>query len=265
MNAFIDTIDKATSELDKLQKLVSKSDSNQIRTKDEKEILKAVSLTWFHSHRPIIAGIFQETLIIHIDKNYQELLTIADKAPLRSKCILLLKQLKSDLRKIRNENITTISKPASKTIDNVPSFANVVADQEMQGILVSRWEECIKCVEGNAPLAAIVMMGGLLETLLLSKVNRLTNQAAVFTAKFAPKNPKTGQTLPLSEWTLRHYIDVAHELKWITQTEKDLGIVLRDYRNFIHPFKQKTYSVILTQNDARILWELCKSISKQLI
>ena len=134
----------------------------------------------------------------------------------------------------------------------------------MQKILASRWDECIRCVEGNAPLAAVVMMGGLLETLLLSKINKLTNPAPVFTAKFAPRNPK-GQTLSLKEWALSNYIDVAHELKWITQTEKDLGVVLRDYRNFIHPFKQKTYGVFLQQSDARILWELCKSISKQLI
>lgn len=135
----------------------------------------------------------------------------------------------------------------------------------MQKILASRWDECIKCVEGDAPLAAVVMMGGLLETLLLSKVNKLSNQAPVFTAKAAPKNPKTNQTLPLNEWTLRHYIDVGHELKWITQTGKDLGVVLRDYRNFIHPHKQKTYGVFLTQSDARLLWEVCKSIAKQLI
>ncbi len=265
MNAFIDTIDKTTSELAKLQNLIKKNDSKQVQTKDEREILKAVSLTWFNTHRPIINSFFQDSLIAHIDKKYQDVLSYADKSSLRTKCIDTLKQLKADLQKLRNENITMVSKPVQKTVDAIPSFSNVVADKEMQDILSSRWDECIKCVEGNAPLAAIVMMGGLLETLLLAKVNRMTNQAPVFTAKLPPKNPKTGQTLPLSDWTLRHYIDVAHELKWITQTEKDLGIVLRDYRNFIHPFKQKTYSVTLKQSDARILWELCKSISQQLI
>ncbi|MDI6803093.1 MAG: hypothetical protein QME58_04510, partial [Bacteroidota bacterium] len=157
-----------------------------------------------------------------------------------------------------------VAKPATKTVDTIPNFAKVVADLDMQKILASRWDECIKCVEGNAPLAAVVMMGGLLETLLLNKINKLPTQAPVFTAKLAPRNPK-GQTLPLNEWTLRNYIDVAHELKWITQTEKDLGVVLRDYRNFIHPYKQKTYGVFIQQSDARIIWELCKSISKQLI
>ncbi len=134
----------------------------------------------------------------------------------------------------------------------------------MRKILASRWNECIICVENNAPLAAIVMMGGLLETLLLSKINSLASPTPVYIAKLAPKNPQ-GKTLPLKEWGLRNYIEVGHELKWITQTEKDLGAVLMDYRNYIHPFKQKTYNVFLQPSDARILWELCKSISKQLL
>lgn len=265
MNAFIDTIDKATSEIEKLNTLVKKSKAVQIGTKDEKEYLKAVSITWFHTHRPTIISTLPASSVAHIDSSYQELLKSADISPKRQKCVSIFKQIKADLLKVRNENITAVVAPVAKTIDTVPNFSNVVGDLEMQKILASRWDECIKCVEADAPLSAVVMMGGLLETLLLSKVNKLTNQAPVFTAKAAPKNPKTSQTLPLNEWTLRHYIDIGHELKWITQTEKDLGVVLRDYRNFIHPHKQKTYGVFLKQSDARLLWEVCKSIAKQLI
>lgn len=265
MNAFIDTIDKASVELEKLEKLIKKSTAKQIRSQDEREYLKAVSITWFYTHRSVIVSVLDEALVTNIDGSYQQLLKSADISPLRQKAISIFKQLRKDLHKLRNENITSIVKPVAKTVDTVPNFSTIVSDIEMQNILASRWGECLKCIEGNAPLAAIVMMGGLLETLLLSRVNRLTNQAPVFTAKAAPKNPKTGQTLPLNEWTLRHYIDVGHELKWITQTGKDLGVVLRDYRNFIHPHKQKTYGVTLEQSDARLLWEICKSIAGQLI
>ncbi len=265
MNQFIDTIDKATLELEKLDKLVKRSSAKQIGSQDEREYLKGVALTWFYTHRPVITSVLHDNLVVKIDDNYQLLLKAADISPLRTRCIILFKQIKSDLHTVRNENITSIVKPISKTVDTVPNFSAIVTDIDMQQILASRWEECIKCIEANAPLAAIVMMGGLLETLLLSRVNRLLNLAPVFTAKAAPKNPKTSQTLPLNEWTLRHYIDVGHELKWITQTGKDLGVVLRDYRNFIHPHKQKTYNVILDQSDARLLWEICKNIAAQLL
>ncbi len=265
MNEFVETIDKAVLEIDKLQKLFKKSKSKQVQTKDEREILKAVSLTWFHRHRIAILKYVQEVQISHIDSEYQEQLSIADKSPARQKCATLFKQIKSNLLALRNENITTVVSSSVVGVDDtIPNFSNVVPDADMQKILSSRWDECNKCVNGNAPLAAVVMMGGLLETLLLSKINGLPNMSIVFTATLAPKNHQ-GQTLPLKEWGLRNYIDVAHELKWITQTEKDLGAVLMDYRNYIHPFKQKVYGVFLQPSDARILWELCKSISKQLL
>ncbi len=34
----------------------------------------------------------------------------------------------------------------------------------------------------------------------------------------AAPNDKTGATQPLKEWKLQNYIDVAHEIGWITQT-----------------------------------------------
>jgi RNA processing factor Prp31 len=264
MNAFIETIDKSAVEIEKLQKLFKKSSSRQVSSKDEKDVLKAVAITWFQTHRPIVLNSVSENLVKHIDNSFQELLSSADKSPLRQKCFSTFKQVKSDLIKLRTENIVAIVAPVKKTVDTVPNFSNLAADVDMQKILASRWDECNKCVENNAPLAAVVMMGGLLETLLLSKINSLTSPTPVYTAKLAPKNPQN-KTLPLKEWGLRNYIEVAHELTWITQTEKDLGAVLMDYRNYIHPFKQKTYGVFLQPSDARILWELCKSISKQLL
>jgi hypothetical protein len=264
MNPFIDTIDKSSLEIEKLQKLFKKLNSRQVSSRDEKDILKAVAITWFQTHRPIVIKYVSEISIKHIDGSFQELLSSADKSPLRQKCLSLFKLVKSDLVKLRTDNIVSVAAPVSKTVDTVPNFSHLVADTDMQKILASRWDECIKCVENNAPLAAVVMMGGLLETLLLSKVNSLISPAPVYTAKLAPKNSQ-GKTLALKEWGLRNYIEVAHELKWITQTEKDLGAVLMDYRNYIHPFKQKTYNVFLKPSDATILWELCKSISKQLL
>jgi hypothetical protein len=71
--------------------------------------------------------------------------------------------------------------------------------------------------------------------------------------------------LQLREWTLQDYIGVAHELGWITVAAKDVGVVLRDYRNYIHPQKELSHGVSLTTPDAVILWEIGKSISRQLL
>jgi hypothetical protein len=108
-------------------------------------------------------------------------------------------------------------------------------------------------------------MGGLLEALLLARVNAEPNKAAVFTAKGAPKEKATGKALPLKEWMLRAYLDVAHELGWISQSAKDVGEVLRDYRNYIHPYKELSHGVVLTTDDAAVLWDVAQSIAKQLV
>jgi hypothetical protein len=103
-------------------------------------------------------------------------------------------------------------------------------------------------------------MGGLLESLFLARINREPNQAAVFTATAAPRNTKTGQTLPLKEWGLKDYIAVARELRWIPQSVKDVGEIVRDYRNYIHPQKELSHQIDLTIADAQMFWQVSKAI-----
>ena len=58
---------------------------------------------------------------------------------------------------------------------------------------------------------------------------------------------------------------MAHEKGWITVAAKDVEEVLRDYRNYIHPFKQLSHKVQLTPEDAALLWEVSKVILRQVI
>jgi hypothetical protein len=41
--------------------------------------------------------------------------------------------------------------------------------------------------------------------------------------------------------------------------------VVRDYRNFIHPQKELSHGIVLEVGDARMLWEVAKSITLQLL
>jgi hypothetical protein len=135
----------------------------------------------------------------------------------------------------------------------------------MRQVLARRWQECVTCLGAGAPLAATVMMGGLLESLFLARITREPNKQPIFTAKAAPKEPKTQQALSLREWTLGDYIAVAHELRWIPQSVKDVSEVVRDYRNYIHPQKELTHQITLTVGDARMFWEVSKAISSHLL
>ncbi len=92
----------------------------------------------------------------------------------------------------------------------------------------------------------------------------MPNQAPVFTAKAAPKG-KGGSTRPLKEWGLKDYLDVAHELGWIRQSAKDVGQVLRDYRNYIHPEKERSHGISLQASDASMFLVVFCSVAEQII
>ena len=170
-----------------------------------------------------------------------------------------------DLRSFVATNLHALpSVNAVPTTDAVPNFAPLAVDPIMQIILERRWDEVQRCIAGKANLAATVMMGGLLESLLLARINSSPNKRAVFTATAAPRD-KTAKTLSLPDWKLINMVDVAHELTWITKSAKDVGNVLRDFRNYIHPHKEYGDGVTILDEDARMFWEVTKSISRQVL
>lgn len=202
----------------------------------------------------------------NIDGIYRELHGLASKSALRSKYQTTLKGLKKALSELARDKAVELSKPVVTGASDIPPvFSSITVDAEMQRILSSRWNECAGCVEKGFPLAGIVMIGGLLETVLLARVNLLTDQAPVFKAAAAPKDKKSGNPLPLKDWGLRDFIDVACELKWITETHKDVSVILRDYRNYIHPHKEYQHKKRIEPSDAGVLWDVGKTMMRQLL
>ena len=177
-----------------------------------------------------------------------------------------LKNLRSKLSELRRYVVTPDNEShQDHTTDVPPDFSSLISDSKMQSILERRWVECRQCINSKAPLAATVMMGGFLEGLLLARINKEPNKDKIFKSDKAPKNKGGGKTLPLKEWTLRHFIDVAHDIGWISQSAKDVGEVMRDYRNYIHPQKEYSHGVQLNESDASLFWEITKNITRHLL
>lgn len=259
-----DAIADAICEIDRLRRLLRRGQSRQVQSADHKDVIRATCITWFNNHRPEVQEVVGDDLLGGADKLYKMILGSADRATARNTYDGLLKELRSLLSELRSAVVAP--KPAANpTVDSPPSFDSLVADPAMRKVLTRRWEECTRCVAAGAPLAATVMMGGFLEALLLARVHRLGDKSPVFGASSAPRDGKTGKALMLQEWTLRNYIDVAHELRWISPSAKDLGEVVRDYRNYIHPHKELTHGVHLSDHDARLFWEVAKGIARQLL
>jgi hypothetical protein len=266
MNEIDEAVYAAIREAQLLRERTRKKHTTQVQG-SERDIVRATSLAWFNNHRKQMLAVFSASELAELDGLYQQVMEASHRAVLRSKYISMLKQIGDALVRLRSENLIKLSAaptPTPSTTDTPPDFSTLITDVQMQEILKRRWLECTACIAANAPLAATVMMGGLLEGLLLARINREANKASVFTAAAAPKD-KQSKTLPLKEWTLQHYIDVAHELGWISATAKDIGVVLRDYRNYIHPHKELTHGISLSKNDSTLLWEISKSITRQVL
>ena len=103
--------------------------------------------------------------------------------------------------------------------------------------------------------------GSTLEGMLIAV--GLDDQKRFMTAKAAPKN-KTGQVFALHDWKLQSLIDVAYELNLLSLDVKKFSHVLRDFRNYIHPYQQMSQDFRLDQHTVHICWQVFKAAFAQL-
>jgi hypothetical protein len=256
-------VESAIRETTNLKNYLAKDKSNQVRSSEERLVIKATARTWFANHKPVIVAVHDGPALKASDELFEKFLEYSERHILRSKIRRECKEVISLLVQVRAAIVRIDSSQLGGASDKPPDFSPLVQDAAMQEILNRRWAECLVCIGNDAPLSATVMMGGLVEALLLARMNRESNKAPIFTANTAPR--KDGKTLPLTEWTLKGFLDVAHELKWVSNSAKDVGVVLRDYRNYIHPNKELTHGVNLNPDDARMFWDVCKNISREVI
>jgi hypothetical protein len=259
-----ESAEAALREVDRLRRTLRAGAGAQVRSANEKAQARATALAWFNNHREVVTHQLGADAVLDLDNAYREVLDATERAASRSTYDSLLRDIRPLLMVTRADAIMPAAAPAAATSDVPPSFASLIGDPAMQEVLARRWTECVVCLSAGAPLAATVMMGGLLEGLLLAKVNSLSDKTTVFTATNAPKD-RSGQPLPLAQWSLKNYIDVAHELRWISRSARDVGAVLRDYRNYVHPQKELSHGISLSAQDAALWWEVSKLVARELL
>jgi hypothetical protein len=268
MTDALGAIEAAIAEATKARASVRKKKAKQISAAEEIDQLKSVSFAWFETHKPRVVAHPSKPDLSAVDSAYQTIMGSTAGHAARATyldALLNAKRALVDLRSFVAANLhRSPSASPTHTNDSPPNFAPLGADLAMQVILQRRWEEVQRCVASHAYLAATVMMGGLLESLLLARINGSPDKRRVFTAAMAPRD-KDDKTLPLPRWKLVNMVEVAHELTWITKSAKDVGNVLRDFRNYIHPHKEYTDGVVILDEDARMFWEVTKSISRHLL
>lgn len=262
------SVDDAMRALEHLRGRLRRNTSAQVRSRGELDLIEATAYAWFQTHRVDLQGLRQSDRLEVVDDGFRTLLQYAGRATAREKYKAQGKILRASLVDLRSHILDPAVFGPDGDDDDFsqppPDFATLVPDPAMQAILNRRWEETKTCLRADAHLAATVMMGSLLEALLLARINRMPNLRKVFTALAAPKD-RQGKTKPLGDWTLRHYIEVGHELGWVSQSGKDVGAVLRDYRNYIHPHKELSHGVSLSGEDTSMFWKIFTSLAGQVL
>jgi hypothetical protein len=147
----------------------------------------------------------------------------------------------------------------SAATDVPPDFSRI-ANADSTDLLAQRWQEAVLCLQAGASLSAIAMMGSLLEGALLQMAMRRPGEANRTSA--APKDG--GKPRPWKQWRLTDLINVAAQAHWITVDLQDFSVILRDYRNLLHPWVSRTKAFHPTADSAAICWEITRRVVDQL-
>jgi hypothetical protein len=105
------TIESAGAEATTLQKVLGRQNGIQVRSDEEKQIIKATAHAWFNNHRPIIIALLGDDQIKDIDGLYRDLISAAGRATLRSKYVASLKLLKTRLGRLQADHVVALAAP----------------------------------------------------------------------------------------------------------------------------------------------------------
>lgn len=149
----------------------------------------------------------------------------------------------------------------SKQFSDDIKISELKLDAIITDYLQDRVEEARNCPKGKVSLGTIFLLGSTLEGILLAVA--LKNPAKFMSATAAPKD-KTSKVVKLAEWKLAGLIDVSHELGFINLDTKKFSHVLRDFRNYIHPYHQMAQNFKPDEHTVDISWQVFKAAFSQL-
>jgi hypothetical protein len=204
-----------------------------------------------------------------VDAKVRELRLIIERLP---ESASLLKQsfekdedFKANSRRVRLEALANycrtilrflengIIEPA-KVIMKSPDLTGLtVVNPALETIIQNRWREAQICQNAGAYLAAVILMGSLIEALLLCRAMKSIPKAML--ANKAPKD-KTGQVKKIQDWNLNALIEVAVELGWLKVDRGKFSHALRESRNVVHPWQHATIQADFDEATCKTCWHV---------
>jgi hypothetical protein len=135
-------------------------------------------------------------------------------------------------------------------------------DTNVCDIIKLRLKEIETCINGEAPLASILLIGSVMEGMLLGMATSYPQQFNQ--APSAPKDRDTGKVRTFPSWTLNNFIDVSSEVGLLKQDVKKFSHAVRDFRNYIHPYEQMSSRFFPDKQTALICFQVLKAAISQI-
>lgn len=138
------------------------------------------------------------------------------------------------------EHDPVLRRPVGKApLELTANLSKIVSDVEFGKQLRHRLDEASACWAAGAHIAAIIMLGSMLEGVLYD-----------FARARLSKEPND---------KLETLIDGAYEQGWIERDAKDYSQTLRGYRNLVHPKRQLVDNHSPDEDTVRICWNVAVS------
>lgn len=114
---------------------------------------------------------------------------------------------------------------------------------------------------GNS-LSSIILIGSIMEGILLGVALKYPD--TFNKCNSAPIDNITQKVKKFNNWTLNDFINSAYELRIINEDVKKFSHVVREFRNYIHPYQQLQSQFRPTKDTALICLQVLKALISQL-
>jgi hypothetical protein len=124
-------------------------------------------------------------------------------------------------------------------------------------VLNQRIKEIQKGIQSKSSLSVLFLCGSSLEGILLGIATK--NPKDYNQAKSSPKENNSNKVKQFSDWSLSDLINVSHEVGYLGLDVKKFSHVLRDFRNYIHPYEQWVSKFDPDGHTSEICWQVFKA------
>jgi hypothetical protein len=133
----------------------------------------------------------------------------------------------------------------------------------LESIIQARWLEAQRCQYSAAFLAAVILMGSILEALLLARCSMSPSEA--YQSPAAPKDRNSGKSIAIHDWTLSVLIDVAVSRAWLKTDRGGFSHALRHSRNIVHPYEHARSGANFDESTCKVCWQVLNASVDDLV